>query len=101
MERITAPRWRKSTYSGSNGGGCVELADHGRSVLVRDTQDRSGPVLRFGPAAWHHLTGRFRAGPSCRWAAQWPQAVLKRMSLVPAGLTRYRWRRSPAPRAPR
>jgi hypothetical protein len=61
MERVAGPRWRKSTYSGSNGGGCVEVADDSHSVLVRDTQDRSGPVLRFGPGAWHRFTGQLKA----------------------------------------
>ena len=49
--------WRKSSYSGGNGGGCVEVgaqAQAGR-VLVRDTKDRQGPVLGFTPGAW----GRF------------------------------------------
>jgi hypothetical protein len=44
--------WRKSSYSGGNGGSCVEVAntDH---VLVRDTtQDGNGPVLTFTTAAW-------------------------------------------------
>lgn len=44
--------WRKASYSAANGGGCVEVADHARRVLVRDTQDRTGPVLRFTPEAW-------------------------------------------------
>jgi Domain of unknown function (DUF397) len=61
MGRVAGPRWRKSTYSGSNGGGCVEVAGHGRSVLVRDTRDRSGPVLRFGPVAWRRFTGRVKS----------------------------------------
>ncbi|MGH3188950.1 MAG: DUF397 domain-containing protein [Streptosporangiaceae bacterium] len=39
--------WRKSTHSSGNGGECVEVADHARSVLVRDTKDRSGPLLQF------------------------------------------------------
>ena len=44
-------RWRKSTYSSSNGGNCVEVADHHHRVIVRDTNDRTGPVLRFtGPS---------------------------------------------------
>ena len=62
MERIASPRWRKSTYSGSNGGGCVEAAGHDGLVLVRDTQDRSGPVLRFGHAAWRRFTGQVKSG---------------------------------------
>jgi hypothetical protein len=56
MERVASPWWRKSTYSGSNGGGCVEAASHDNQVLVRDTQDRTGPVLRFRPAAWRQFT---------------------------------------------
>jgi hypothetical protein len=44
--------WRKSSYSGSNGGECVEVASTAGSVLVRDTTDRSGPVLAFTADAW-------------------------------------------------
>jgi Domain of unknown function (DUF397) len=43
--------WRKSSYSGSNGGECVEVATDG-SVFVRDTTDRTGPVLTFTADAW-------------------------------------------------
>jgi hypothetical protein len=45
-------RWRKSTYSTSNGGNCIEVADRDHRVIVRDTNDRTGPVLRFTPAVW-------------------------------------------------
>ncbi len=38
--------WRKSSYSGDNGGECVEVA-LAQAVLVRDTTDRDGPVLTF------------------------------------------------------
>jgi Domain of unknown function (DUF397) len=60
MERIASPRWRKSSYSGSNGGGCIEAADHDGAVLVRDTQDRTGPVLRVGPSAWRRFIGQIK-----------------------------------------
>lgn len=41
--------WIKSSYSGSEAN-CVEVADHTETgVLVRDTKDRTGPVLRFPP----------------------------------------------------
>jgi len=43
--------WRKSSYSGDNGGACVEVAAV-ESVLVRDTADRSGAVLTFTADAW-------------------------------------------------
>jgi hypothetical protein len=62
MERLAGLRWRKSTHSGSNGGGCIEAVGHDRTVLVRDTQDRTGPVLRFGAAAWHRFTERVKDG---------------------------------------
>jgi hypothetical protein len=47
--------WRKSSYSGSNGGECVEVAVAGH-VLVRDTTDRNGPVLTFTADAWRAFT---------------------------------------------
>jgi hypothetical protein len=45
--------WRKSSYSTSNGGNCVETAMIGTTVAVRDTKDAGhGPVLHFPPQAW-------------------------------------------------
>jgi hypothetical protein len=65
VEVGTAP-WRKSSHSGSNGGACVEVGTTahrvGSGVLIRDTTDRSGPVLSVGPAAWRALTGAIRGG---------------------------------------
>jgi len=54
MSTKSAPQWRTSSRSGSNGGNCVEVADNlpGR-VLVRDSKDTGGPTLAFSPAAWH------------------------------------------------
>ncbi|WP_433649036.1 DUF397 domain-containing protein [Micromonospora zamorensis] len=50
---MTGVQWRKSTRSGSNGGNCVEVADDLPGVvLVRDTKDRDGGTLTFGPEAW-------------------------------------------------
>jgi Domain of unknown function (DUF397) len=34
------PTWHKSSYSGSNGGECVEVGSHHGRVLVRDTRDQ-------------------------------------------------------------
>ncbi|MGW3931344.1 DUF397 domain-containing protein [Streptomyces microflavus] len=36
--------WRKSSYSGENGD-CVELAELGDVVGVRDSKDHQGPVV--------------------------------------------------------
>jgi hypothetical protein len=56
---MDALNWRKASHSASNGGGCVEVgnADH---VLVRDTNDRTGPVLRFTPDAWRRFADRVK-----------------------------------------
>jgi hypothetical protein len=38
--------WRKSSYSGGQGGECVEVAA-GSVIMVRDTTDRNGRTLAF------------------------------------------------------
>jgi hypothetical protein len=53
--------WRKSSFSGSQGGNCVEVAGHGRRVLVRDTrQAGGGPVLGFPADAWRKFAGQVK-----------------------------------------
>jgi hypothetical protein len=47
--------WRKSSRSADNGGACVEVAS-ADAVLVRDTTDRSGPVIAFSTDAWRSFT---------------------------------------------
>ncbi|MEU6346436.1 DUF397 domain-containing protein [Streptomyces sp. NPDC046977] len=49
--------WRKSTHSGSDGGDCVEVASCAAAVHVRDSKDRTGPVLTFPPDAWAAFVG--------------------------------------------
>ena len=51
--------WRKSSYSGANGGQCVETAAAG-AVLVRDTTDRDGGTLVFTANAWVEFLGTLR-----------------------------------------
>jgi hypothetical protein len=41
---------------------CVEAADLGSALLVRDTQDHTGPVLRFSPDTWRRFTRQVKAG---------------------------------------
>ena len=57
------PRWRKSSYSGGNGGNCVEVASTAGVVLVRDTTDRAGAVLAIPAAAWERFTAAQAAEP--------------------------------------
>jgi hypothetical protein len=52
--------WRTASYSSNGGGECVEVADHEDRVLVRDTQTRSGPVLRFSLAAWRTFSNQVK-----------------------------------------
>jgi hypothetical protein len=48
----TGIQWRKSSYSGDQGGDCVEVASLPPSVAVRDSKDPAGPVLALDPAAF-------------------------------------------------
>jgi hypothetical protein len=52
--------WRKSSYSGTGGGDCVEAADTGGSILVRDTTDRGGVLLSISPDEWRRFVGTLR-----------------------------------------
>lgn len=53
MGNVPSPLWRKSSYSSSNGGDCVEVAANLPAVVpVRDSKRPDGPVLVLGPAAW-------------------------------------------------
>lgn len=55
--------WRKSSYSGHNGGNCVEVADNlPGGIAVRDSKDPSGPVLTFTPAEWRAFVAGVRGG---------------------------------------
>jgi hypothetical protein len=56
--------WIKSSYSGSEAN-CVEVAVRDR-VAVRDTKDRTGPVLRFTPAAWREFADCVKANTASR-----------------------------------
>lgn len=53
-------KWRKASYSSNGGGNCVEVGEARRGVLVRDTKDRAGVVLRFTPGAWRPFADRVK-----------------------------------------
>jgi Domain of unknown function (DUF397) len=52
--------WRKSSFSGANGGACVEVADDSGVLLVRDTTDRGGATLSIPARAWEKFTASLR-----------------------------------------
>ena len=53
--------WRKSSYSGGNGtGNCVEVAMTTEAVGVRDSKHGTGPTLTFPADRWHAFLGTTR-----------------------------------------
>ena len=63
--RDSALIWHKSSASGG-GGECVEVAQRKSSVLVRDSGDRSGPVLAFTSAAMARTHATYQERPAVR-----------------------------------
>jgi Domain of unknown function (DUF397) len=84
---LSRAAWRKSSYSNGSGGSCVEVAttpikstrlggqtgtepaalgdeaDGGTHIVaVRDSKDRQGPVLAFGPDEWRAFATGVKAG---------------------------------------
>ncbi|WP_328317569.1 DUF397 domain-containing protein [Streptomyces sp. NBC_00388] len=55
--------WRKSTYSGSESGSCVEVLDnHPSGVPVRDSKVTHGPALVFTADRWASFIGALKDG---------------------------------------
>ncbi|MBZ9642941.1 DUF397 domain-containing protein [Streptomyces sp. PSKA30] len=52
--------WRKSSYSGSGGGDCVEVATAPGTVLVRDSKKQAEAVLAFPQEQWAAFTAYAR-----------------------------------------
>jgi hypothetical protein len=61
-ENVNGLHWFKSSYSGSDGGDCVEVAAGLDTVFVRDSKIAgNGSVLRVGQDTWTtfvHLAAR-------------------------------------------
>lgn len=53
--------WMKSSHSTANGH-CVEVCIVDDGAVMRDSKDRSGPVLHFTPAEWAAFTAGVKAG---------------------------------------
>ncbi|WP_151770149.1 DUF397 domain-containing protein [Streptomyces abyssomicinicus] len=49
--------WFRSSYSGSEGDDCVEVARTPRAVHVRDSKDIDGPRFAVSPSAWAGFLG--------------------------------------------
>ena len=89
---LTSVRWRKASYSGANGGGCVEVgiwrkasvttsnggqaevtaahdtaaappkASENLLYLVRDSKDPDGPKLAFTTTEWNNFIAGAKDG---------------------------------------
>ncbi len=65
MRRIdlTAATWRRSSYSNSNGGECVEVSDDFAAVVpVRDSKVPDGPALLFPASGWSVFVSAVKGG---------------------------------------
>ncbi|MEU3729205.1 DUF397 domain-containing protein [Streptomyces sp. NPDC033538] len=49
--------WLKSSYSGAEGGDCVEVAADMRTVHIRDSKATAGPIIRVSREAWAGFAG--------------------------------------------
>lgn len=59
--------WRKASFSGSNGGGCVEIGARREAgaeplYLVRDSKNPDGPKLAFSTAGWEAFVAGVKDG---------------------------------------
>ncbi|MGH3401134.1 MAG: DUF397 domain-containing protein [Streptosporangiaceae bacterium] len=63
MTDLSSAIWRKSTFSGGNGGNCVEVARNLPNVVaVRDSKDLGGPELTVTPGQWQAFLAGIRDG---------------------------------------
>ncbi|MGW5278562.1 DUF397 domain-containing protein [Streptomyces collinus] len=55
--------WRKSSYSNSEGGSCVEVLDsYPSGVPIRDSKNAHGPALIFPPSGWASFVSAVKRG---------------------------------------
>jgi hypothetical protein len=48
----TVLEWFKSSYSGSEGGACLEVAVTPQTIHIRDSKTPDGPTLKVSPTTW-------------------------------------------------
>jgi hypothetical protein len=53
--------WRKARRSAGNGA-CVETARSGGRILIRDSKDPDGPMLRYTGATWRMFISEAKIG---------------------------------------
>jgi hypothetical protein len=59
---LTSACWRRSSYSNTNGGDCVEITEDFPGVVpVRDSKNPTGPVLLVPATAWDTFVNSLKA----------------------------------------
>ncbi|MEH0545135.1 DUF397 domain-containing protein [Streptomyces sp. B21-105] len=60
---LTTVTWHKSSYSGGQGGDCLEVAlGHPALIPVRDSKTPLGPKLAFRAEAWAAFVKNLKVG---------------------------------------
>jgi len=54
--------WRKSTYSSGSDGDCVEVATCPSTIHVRDSKLRQSPQFAVAPGTWQSFVSYARQG---------------------------------------
>ncbi|MFF3815410.1 DUF397 domain-containing protein [Streptomyces bluensis] len=58
---LNSAHWRRSSYSNTNGGDCVEITEDFPGVVpVRDSKNPHGPVLVVPAAAWDEFVNSLK-----------------------------------------
>ncbi|MDH2428743.1 DUF397 domain-containing protein [Sphaerisporangium sp. TRM90804] len=63
-DELGQARWRKSSFSGGDGSNCVEVAHLAGGKALRDSKNRTGPVLLVPHAEWTAFLDDLRTGRS-------------------------------------
>ncbi|QIY71202.1 DUF397 domain-containing protein [Streptomyces sp. RLB1-33] len=59
----TLQGWRKSSYSNSEGGSCLEVVDrYAGGIPVRDSKMAHGPALVFSAVDWSAFVTAVKSG---------------------------------------
>jgi hypothetical protein len=58
---VSEPKWRKSSYSEASANACVEMAETGPLVALRDSKQPELPWATVSRAAWAEFTGALGA----------------------------------------
>jgi hypothetical protein len=58
LDRSDDLAWFKSSYSGSEGGNCIEVAAHPAAIHIRDSKVPAGDILTVSPGTWTEFLSR-------------------------------------------